>query len=93
LWFASSDWGSDYANGTWHLKSLQQLLTDVNGSIHTYGYVMVVVHPQELMTGNKMNNSEVTIIQDFMVKLSDYYSYTTIQKISKTLTLPHISKK
>ena len=84
---------TDYKNGTWQLKLLQQLLTEVNQSIQSYGYAMIVVHPQELMTGTLMNQSEVNILQDLIVKLSEEYSLTTNQKISKTLTLPQISQK
>jgi hypothetical protein len=73
------------------LKPLQQLLVEVSQIIQSYGYAMIVVHPQELMTGTQMNQSEVNILQDLIVKLSDEYSFTTIQRISKTPILLQIS--
>ena len=46
---------SDYSNGTWNLKSLEEILKEVTSSIEIYGYAIILTHPQEFMKDGVMN--------------------------------------
>jgi len=76
---------SDYGNDTWRVKTLQQLDTEVDQSVLKYGYAMVVIHPQELLSGNTMNQTALKIFEDLLTGLSERYSFTTIKELSKTM--------
>ncbi|MGD0804531.1 MAG: DUF2334 domain-containing protein [Candidatus Bathyarchaeia archaeon] len=76
---------SDLINDTWYNKPLGQLDSEVNQSVSMYGYAMVVIHPQELLSGDKLNQTAVKTFEDLLTDLSGKYSFTTIKDLSNTI--------
>jgi peptidoglycan/xylan/chitin deacetylase (PgdA/CDA1 family) len=77
---------SDYENGTWMAKSLSQLLGEINRSVEENGYAMLVIHPQELMSGDTVNENAAKLFEDLVVNLGENYSYCTISDIAEVLS-------
>jgi len=77
---------SDYANGTWRVKSLKQLLGEVDQSVKGYGYAMLVIHPQELMGGDRMDEEAAKLFTDLIDRLGENYSFCTIRELAEVIS-------
>ena len=76
---------SDYKNDTWVPKAAEDLMEEVNLSAVKYGYVVIVIHAQELVKGEDQLNPEVIHIYDsFITEISSKYSFTTLSKLCKS---------
>lgn len=74
---------SDFVNGTWRAKSVEGLLLEVELSIIKYGYAVIVLHPQELMNENELDNEALRIYNNLLNLLSERYSFTVIKDLSE----------
>jgi hypothetical protein len=77
---------SDYANETWRVKSLEQLSSEVDKSVKEHGYAMLVIHPQELMVGGKVDEGLANSFTELIDKLSENYSFCTIRELIEVLS-------
>jgi predicted deacetylase len=74
---------SDLVNGVWKMKDLDQLEKEVTIDIGTYGYSMIVIHPQEFIIGEKLETSLIQQYIDFIQNIQNRYSFTTISEYKK----------
>jgi peptidoglycan/xylan/chitin deacetylase (PgdA/CDA1 family) len=74
---------SDYANGTWKMKSLDSILAEVSRSVRSYGYAVVVTHPQEFTADLQLNQRNVELYRDLLKTLRESYRFGTLENIGK----------
>lgn len=76
---------SDFVNGTWRIKSIDELLYEVDLSVESYGYAVIVLHPQEFMKGSEINDDVLRIYTSLVNIVGRKYSFTTLGELSKTI--------
>jgi predicted deacetylase len=74
---------SDFANDTWRIKNQSEILKEVEASVETHGYAMIVTHPQEFMNGNALDQEIANIYEQILENISETYSFTTIEGLRK----------
>jgi peptidoglycan/xylan/chitin deacetylase (PgdA/CDA1 family) len=72
---------SDYSNESWHMKTRSIILNEVENSIETHGYAMIVTHPQEFMKNGDLDPETTTKFGQILQKLSEKFSFTTIDEV------------
>jgi len=74
---------SNYSNGTWNLKSLEEISKEVTTSIEIYGHAIILTHPQEFMKDGVMNQDALALYDMLTIRLLKHYSLTVIKKLSR----------
>ncbi len=72
-------------NGTWQLRSMEDLSREVVISIGRYGYAVILLHPQEFSGKDGLNEEAVMIYENLMQRLKENYSFTVITQIKDGL--------
>jgi peptidoglycan/xylan/chitin deacetylase (PgdA/CDA1 family) len=77
---------SDFANGTWKMKSVQTVINELNSSIQLQGYAIILSHPQEFMKDGKLNQDAVTIYSDLLRNIGSTYSFAVLETLKQYVT-------
>jgi predicted deacetylase len=72
---------SNYEDKTWENKSIESLKEEISGSISKYGFAIIVTHPQEFLTDDKLDRSKTEIYEDLLQEITDHYSSTTLGRL------------
>jgi len=75
----------DFSNNAWHMKSERKIMLELNASIEQYGYAIIVTHPQEFMSDNKLDPEAVMIYEQILQDISEDFSFNTIEGLGKIL--------
>jgi len=70
---------SDFANGTWSMKSVEAVINELDASIHLYGYAVILTHPQEFMKDGKLFQDAVATYSNLVQNISYAYSFTGLE--------------
>lgn len=76
---------SDYSNEKWQVKSLSVILDEVEASVETHGYAMIVTHPQEFMKDNGLNEEFADEYEEILQEILETFSFNTIEGLSDYL--------
>jgi len=71
---------------TWHLKSSDVVLWEVERSFELYGYAAIVTHPQEFFTDGKLNQAAANSLLALLEKLGEENTFTTFENIARQKT-------
>lgn len=74
---------SNYANGTWTMKSEDMLNLELRKSVQTYGYAVLLTHPQEFIKNGTLNNETTTAYTALIQHLLKLYQLKTIETLKK----------
>ncbi len=72
---------SDYVNGIWVPKDTDKLLEETEASVSAYGYAVIVIHPQELMLNNLLNDERLKSYDLLVCSLKERYSFTGLSDL------------
>jgi peptidoglycan/xylan/chitin deacetylase (PgdA/CDA1 family) len=77
---------SYYLNDRWVPKTPEDLMEEVDLCAEKYGYVVLVIHAQELVDGEGELNAEALRAYDsLLTQISSRYSFTTLGELSKSI--------
>ena len=79
---------SDFANGTWSMKSVQAVINELEVSIRSCGYAVILTHPQEFMKDGKLDQDAFATYSNLIQKFSYAYSFTGLEAF-KGLVVNH----
>jgi hypothetical protein len=69
-------------DGIWKMKSTESLLTEVEESFDSYGYTVVVTHPQEFMSNGTLAEAKIDAFFSLLNDLSETCQFTTFEKLN-----------
>ena len=70
---------SDFANGTWKMKSAGNVMNEVIASINLHGYAVIVTHPQEFTKDGELSRESISNYNTLIQGMKDRYSFTTLE--------------
>ena len=76
---------SDFANGTWSMKSVQAVINELEVSIRSCGYAVILTHPQEFMKGGKLFQDAVATYSNLIQNISYAYSFTGLEAFTSLI--------
>ena len=62
---------SDFSGGVWEMKNFDMVKGEISRSIQKYGFAIIVTHPQEFVTGGKLNQANVKLYQTLIRYLKE----------------------
>lgn len=68
-------------NDTWHLKDLETIVLEIMQSVKRYGFAIIIVHPQELLDGDQLDQSKFDIFKKLISLLDETYTFKTINEL------------
>jgi peptidoglycan/xylan/chitin deacetylase (PgdA/CDA1 family) len=74
---------SDFANGTWAMKSKDLLNFELKGSVQTNGYAVLVTHPQEFIKNGVLDKETVTAFIALIQDLQKTYQLVTLETLGE----------
>lgn len=74
------------SGNTWHMKSVNEVMAEVERSFELYGYAAIVTHPQEFFTDGKLNQNAVDSLISLLEKLGGTFHFTTFENITRALS-------
>lgn len=77
---------SDFAEGTWRMKSFEAIMAEISKSIHRYGYAVIVTHPQEFICGGELDPVNMDIFCLLLKTLKEDYLVKTLKDVGETRT-------
>ena len=72
---------SEYTNGTWKMKNPKTIYGELNRSIETHGYAMILTHPQEFMKADDLNQDAVSTYSTIISNIESTYTFTVIKEL------------
>lgn len=78
---------SDFANGTWKMKSADSVTEEVNASIHLHGYAVIVTHPQEFMKDGALSREALQEYNTLIQTMKPRYSFTTLDGLARGMNI------
>ncbi len=75
----------DLSYDVWTMKSREVVLSEMETSINEYGYAIIVTHPQEFITDNKLNPEIASKYEQILQAIAQNYSFNTIEGLGKVL--------
>ncbi len=73
-------------NNTWTVKEPDELMKEVNASIQSYGFAVVVLHPQEFLNSDGSLNPEAVLkYENFVASLTQNYTLMNFEEMQKTI--------
>jgi hypothetical protein len=69
-------------DSVWNLKSTESLLAEVEESFNSYGYAVIVTHPQELMSNGTLAETKIDSFLSLLNKLDEKCQFTTFEKLN-----------
>ena len=79
---------SDYANGTWTMKSPEKVKAETAASLKKYGYAVIVTHPQEFMQGDQLDQHAAESYRELLSLLKENYTFTTLEELGRMWRQP-----
>jgi len=73
---------SNYANGTWTMKTKELLNLELKKSVQTYGYAVLLTHPQEFIKNGILDKEATTAYITLIQHLQKTYQFKTIEALS-----------
>ncbi|PVX26249.1 MAG: hypothetical protein CW691_02000 [Candidatus Bathyarchaeum sp.] len=73
---------SVYDNETWQMKNMTEILREVEASIDSYNYAMIVTHPQEFMKNGALSQKIASEYEQILQVLIEDYNLGTIEDLS-----------
>jgi predicted deacetylase len=65
-------------NETWHIKTVDEVLEELDASIAAHGFAVIVTHPAEFIKDGALNE-EATATYDELVRIiREWYSFTVL---------------
>jgi len=74
---------SNYEEKTWKIKSIELLKEEISESVNKYGFAIIVTHPQEFLTDEKLDLSKTEIYEELLREITDHYSSTTLRRFGE----------
>jgi hypothetical protein len=69
-------------DGVWKMKSAESLLAEVEESFYSYGYTVIVTHPQEFMSNGTFVEATGASFVSLLDDLSETCLFTTFEKLN-----------
>ena len=74
---------STLVNGVWQMKGVDDINTEVEKSIKTYGYAAIVTHPQEFISNGQINQTASESYSNLLAKLGEKCKFTTFENLNQ----------
>ena len=73
---------STLSGNVWQMKSVDAVSAEVERSFESYGYAVIVTHPQEFMSNGQINQTAKESYVNLLAKLGETYEFTTFENLN-----------
>ena len=77
---------SEFNDPGWTMKNWEAILAEVSESVESYGYAVIVLHPQEFLLDNTLNFDSVKNYEILIALLSQQYNLTDFEVLQSLNT-------